>query len=762
MIGKLIKGKGARGLAEYLLGPQDMNGDKRPRVAVIGGTMAGRTPRELAAELGELRRLRPGLGVAVAHMSMRLPEGDPVPGDATFAAIADAWAREMGFQHYVTVSHGDHVHIMSSRINADGSVVSDAHDWKRSEAAIRAIEEQFGLTKVEPSHLLEPERATTHRKAPNRGQIAMTERGEVPPSAIVAELIDQQLAKGCTVSQLVDALEGAGVVVKPNVSSTGRVAGLAYELDGTEVSAKAMGRGFTWANMIKKGLVYVEDRDLPRLRRAIGEGAGDGIGAGVESTQGSPSGTGGVSARSAGDTGADRRAPDARSGGHGNPDPIHSAGVASGSSRTESSGRSSRGHRPNNEPLGSADPAPVGRSPDERRRGDQGRPEGMGTDGSSSSHGRRGRSSDGNDLERLVVLAVAAADAATTDRTSSPRGEVADRRADASLDRLRARAAAAVDRTREAVEQWLKALPADTYRLQLVRPGQANVNVTSLSADELRKRVAWLKAENARGVDVYARPEDRRYILVDDVTPATLDRMRADGFEPAAVLETSRGNFAAWLCIAGADAPEPTPQEATAAAKGIAARYGADPAAADHAHVSRLPGFTNRKPSRQIDGRSPFVLLREATGTVARAGAALMGQVRAWIAQKARTAAVKAAPVSPPSPTRRGDPVAAYQALAKRQAEAMGDNPDWSRVDFRAAQDMVLQGWSRADVAAAIEASSPGVIDRKGGSVEGYAARTAAAAAESERVQAELRRRAEQRKLEKAQEHRPRSSPRGP
>src|SRR3546814_6939287 len=68
MIGKLLKGRGARGLINYLLGTHDHNGDERPRAEVIGGTLAGRNERELAAELRRFHPLRPHLGVPVAHM----------------------------------------------------------------------------------------------------------------------------------------------------------------------------------------------------------------------------------------------------------------------------------------------------------------------------------------------------------------------------------------------------------------------------------------------------------------------------------------------------------------------------------------------------------------------------------------------------------------------------------------------------------------------------------------------------------------------
>src|SRR3546814_8214673 len=91
----------------------------------------------------------------------------------------------MGFTGYMIVSHGDHIHVAASRICLDGSVVSDAHDWRRSESLIRDIERDFGLRQIEASHLLEPERAGDHRKAPTMARIALAERGKASPSAQV-------------------------------------------------------------------------------------------------------------------------------------------------------------------------------------------------------------------------------------------------------------------------------------------------------------------------------------------------------------------------------------------------------------------------------------------------------------------------------------------------------------------------------------------------------------------------------------------------
>jgi hypothetical protein len=90
--------------------------------------------------------------------------------------------------------------------------------------------------------------------------------------------------------------------------------------------------------------------------------------------------------------------------------------------------------------------------------------------------------------------------------------------------------------------------------------------------------------------------------------------MKRAGYSPAAVIETSPGNFQAWL-----KHPEQLSKElGTAAARKLAERFGGDPGAADWRHFGRLAGFTNRKRAyRNAEtGLHPFVKLIEAPGTV--------------------------------------------------------------------------------------------------------------------------------------------------
>ncbi|MEO8735245.1 MAG: DNA-primase RepB domain-containing protein [Edaphobacter sp.] len=95
------------------------------------------------------------------------------------------------------------------------------------------------------------------------------------------------------------------------------------------------------------------------------------------------------------------------------------------------------------------------------------------------------------------------------------------------------------------------------------------------------------------------------------VNEAMLTRLATDGFNPCAVVETSAGNFQAWLKHRSVF-PKLL---GTLAAQTLAERYDADPSAADWRRFGRLPGFTNCKLKyRRPDGLFPFVRLHSHSG----------------------------------------------------------------------------------------------------------------------------------------------------
>ena len=63
-------------------------------------------------------------------------------------------------------------------------------------------------------------------------------------------------------------------------------------------------------------------------------------------------------------------------------------------------------------------------------------------------------------------------------------------------------------------------------------------------AVDIEKVIKWLRDENARGAHIYIRPAGTHGLsLIDDLNVEVIHRMKAEGFEPAVVVETSTNNF---------------------------------------------------------------------------------------------------------------------------------------------------------------------------------------------------------------------------
>ena len=178
-----------------------------------------------------------------------------------------------------------------------------------------------------------------------------------------------------------------------------------------------------------------------------------------------------------------------------------------------------------------------------------------------------------------------------------------------------------MDRTLVAVQRMLVALDAPAYDLGILSNRGMLPGLSNLSAEGVLSRLALLKAHNARGAHIYIRPAgEHRFTVLDDLNQNGVDRLAGDGYEPCAVVETSLGNFQAWLKH---DDVYPAPLS-TFVAQTLANRYSADLSAADWRRFGRLPGFTNCKPKyRKSNGLYPYVLLRSATGVQYRQAAYL-------------------------------------------------------------------------------------------------------------------------------------------
>ncbi|MGG5823429.1 DNA-primase RepB domain-containing protein [Falsiroseomonas sp. HW251] len=208
----------------------------------------------------------------------------------------------------------------------------------------------------------------------------------------------------------------------------------------------------------------------------------------------------------------------------------------------------------------------------------------------------------------------------------------------------------------------------------------------TVDAMGLIRWIPWVRARNASGDHVYCRPLCSRHVLVDDLWQHQLDALVA-AHGVAAVVETSKGNYQAWVTVAQAEVDAPV---ASAAARILARQFGGDPGAASAHQLGRLVGTTNRKLRHQReDGSFPFVLLRRSVPLVDPAGSALLAEA-ADDAQRHSQEPLAATPAVAPNSRAFCEAAEARRRIVASLRCAIP--VDRSRVDFSAARRRLRRG----------------------------------------------------------------------
>lgn len=716
MKAKVERGSGFRGALNYDLGKEGGNACE-----IIGGNMSGTDPQMLAAEFALSREARPGVARPVWHTSLTLPKGEHLNSDKWSEIVAD-FMEGMGLayhQHVVIRHHDtdlDHIHIVASRISLDGGLWHGRFDAKRAIALTQELEEKHDLTRTKGLDAPSP------KKAPTRQEVERSIRTEeAPPRMVLQEIVDAALSEPGSVFDFMDRIEAAGATARPNVATTGRMNGFSFELNGVPFKGSDLGKSYTWKGLQERGLTYEQDRDgealRERARRAF-SGAGEIDSGGPDATDPAAGPTGGRPG--AADRGADdRRAPD---GERDERDRQEIGGSDPGGPRggrevpvadhlnTDPGGIIADGGGEGGEGVGGA--------------GDQGVPadRGAGEPASLDRDRRIGsvRADDWNPVaDRVADLAAGTYPAALEDRPGDP-------------------VTPAIAAKQRAWDQQHGALQAPEYRLTLMSrvEGLGSFNVGKgrgvdgaekfYAPDEVRSLIPYLSAQNARGRDIYLTPidQDHHYMVVDDTTETSLGDLIAAGYRPALVQESSAGNRQAVLKV-----PKEQGRDEQKAANEVVVnlnrRFG-DAAFSGVIHPFRMAGFSNKKPGRN----NAFTRIVEAVGGICARAVEQLDAIRARIiGEKADTPNLPDAPRPRAAdlPAASSAAEAAYDR-ARQQAEGLAAHMGWqrdeSRLDYRAAQTMAEDGWSRDEIAAAILTRSPNLGDRHRNPVD-YAARTA-------------------------------------
>lgn len=284
-----------------------------------------------------------------------------------------------------------------------------------------------------------------------------------------------------------------------------------------------------------------------------------------------------------------------------------------------------------------------------------------------------------------------------------------------------------MDRTYLAVRRQLQGMNCQEYEVGIRDNTTGKMMSRQWKTEQILQSVGFLKSMNFKGNDIYIRSlKSEGLLLVDDLGLGTLEKMDADGFNPAAIIQTSPMNYQAWVRV---QQNELDTELATTAAKILAEKYGADKNSADWRHYGRLAGFTNLKP---IYNR-PYVLAERCNGRPAPQAEQLLVQAHKTLQEQKNNASATTLPnnvanISKNANKRDLDPIQYATHQYRKLSEKYGTNFDGSRADYLIACDLIRLGMKDQDIAVTLQQTSPELETRKTGHIEDYLYRTIAAA----------------------------------
>ena len=248
---KISRGSGFRGVCDYL---QHRSKAERRAGATegrrIGGSVDGDSPKEWAHQFSISRQIRPDIQKPVWHSPLRCTDADQI-SDERWNQIAQDYLQEMGFDlektQWLAVRHDDEnaCHILTSRIQLDGSVFLGQNENLKSTKIISKLEQKYGLTpsKPAPDHPFPPS-----RKGLKKGEIDKAVRtAEAPARTRLQSAIDAAIRESHDFDGMASRLKAAGIETKVS-EHDGRV-GLSFGIDGTGYRASKLGADYSFSRI---------------------------------------------------------------------------------------------------------------------------------------------------------------------------------------------------------------------------------------------------------------------------------------------------------------------------------------------------------------------------------------------------------------------------------------------------------------------------------------------------------------------------------
>ncbi len=146
MIAKIKKGRGFKGVINYILDPK--KGAELIAALDVRCNSRGNIVKSFVAQA----EMNPRLSKPVCHFSLSFsPQDKDKLTNETMTRIACDYMARMGFVNtqFIIARHHDkehpHIHIVFNRVGNDGKTISDQNDHIRSEKICKALTQKYGL-----------------------------------------------------------------------------------------------------------------------------------------------------------------------------------------------------------------------------------------------------------------------------------------------------------------------------------------------------------------------------------------------------------------------------------------------------------------------------------------------------------------------------------------------------------------------------------------------------------------------------------------
>lgn len=262
--------------------------------AIVDTNMMGTKPEEFNQQFLTIKHTNKAVKRQCAHLIISIahrPNYHEHLSNSQYSYVAREYLKDMRYlpkeessvaatSQFVAVRHHDrnheHLHIITSRIRLDGSLVNDSYDYFNSQVSTRRIAAELGLevtptTNEAVSSKLEQEYGIITLTSPNRSKSirAVNSKHKTPTSKeIIRQAIGEAIKDSPTVSTFIQRLEENNIGVLPKMQGE-ELLGFTYIHNDVKIAGYQVYKPYSWNKLRSEyGIMYDPDKDKEVIQKA--------------------------------------------------------------------------------------------------------------------------------------------------------------------------------------------------------------------------------------------------------------------------------------------------------------------------------------------------------------------------------------------------------------------------------------------------------------------------------------------------------------